>query len=126
MKNIRSSIQIAVRHPSSGSQLLAKTISDAFMEATWISRDLKIRFCIIYMKMIIGCELEQTIDDKLLEKVTRKSLPFGIRLLKRYPETGIFVLVKLIINELNQKQNFTLEQLVEFHSELLSHFFPDI
>lgn len=126
MKNIKSSIQLAVRHPSTGSQLLARTIADAFTDAPWITRELKIRFCITYMKMIIGCEILQSVDENLLERITRKSLPFGIRLMKRYPELGVFALAKLIVDELNQNQKFTFEQLVEFQSELICDFFPDI
>jgi hypothetical protein len=125
MSDIKNSIKIAVRHPWSGAQLLASTMSGAFDKATWINRDLKLKFCFLFMKNLLDERPERKPNPALVNKVGKRSLCAGIRLLKRYPEKGLQVLVSLVLTELKTTQRFTQIQIIEFYQELLNDLFPE-
>lgn len=125
MSDIKNSIKIAVRHPWSGTQLLASTISGEFNKAPWINRELKLKFCFLFMKNLLEERPESKPNPALVNKIGKRSLCAGIRLLKRYPEKGLHVLVSLVLTELKSTQKFTQIQIIEFYHELLNDLFPE-
>jgi hypothetical protein len=55
----------------------------------------------------------------------KKSIHFGIKLLKRYPHTGLEVLVNLVLDELINIQKYSQDDLFQFYNEVFLQFFPD-
>ncbi|NLE00602.1 MAG: hypothetical protein GX640_12085 [Fibrobacter sp.] len=123
MKNLEESINLAVRYPLTGVQLLADTVAQALIDAEWFDNEHKIRFCIGFLNEVVSDKKSELFDDHLFKKIKKRPIRFCIRLLKRYPEQGLKFLIHMILHELRDVQNFKMEQLIEFHSEILSRFF---
>lgn len=104
--------------------LLAKTFAQCIDGTAWITKDLKIEFCLLFLNKI----LDEIYDQKyreLTRNLRGRSVYFGIRLLKRYPKKGIEVLVDLVIYELVENQNCSQAELFTFYNELFPQFFPE-
>ena len=126
MVSVKSGLKIAVTHPKHGAAILASAIASAIGSEKWITRDLKLKFCILFIENLIDGSIEKNISRKILTKVQDASFHDGIRLMKRYPEEGMKYLVALIMEELKIKQGFNEEAQVAFYEELLSSFFPEL
>ncbi|MDG5815666.1 hypothetical protein QA601_11285 [Chitinispirillales bacterium ANBcel5] len=124
-ESIAQGISMAIRHPESGVVLLARTFANSFKGAPWITREMKLKFCILFLGNIIDKNIEKSIDRDLAEKVLGKSIHFGIRLLKREPERGLRMLVALIMRELRERQKYSEDELQRFYDEVIVVFFPD-
>jgi hypothetical protein len=124
--SILKGIHIALRHPYYGAKLLAQTLHGALSEEHWLTRELKVQFCIELIKCFIDPALEPSLDRKLLERIQKRSLLKGIKLLKRNPDTGIKLLAALVASELNDSQKFSLTAQRIFFEELSGCFFPEL
>jgi hypothetical protein len=123
-KSIQKSIQIAARRPTSGIALLANTFTKCIDNAGCVTKDLKIEFCLLFLNSILD-KTYQAKDENLSDRLQNKSIDFGIRLLKRYPQEGLKVLANLIIRELVEHQHYSQDELLQFYSEVFSRFFPE-
>lgn len=125
MSYFNDNMDHAVNYQAAGSELLARNVASALNESRWINNDLKIRFCILFMRSILDHKTHDPGRISLIQKINRKPLRFAIRLLKRYPEEGLSILSQSIMVELQSNQNFKLDQLVSFHTVLLNLLFPN-
>lgn len=124
-QTIQESIKIGVKNPVCGKTLLAKTFAKCANDSDWMTKDLKIHFCLGLLNGILNshfCDFKYTLLSKKLEN---KTIYFGIRLLKRYPDHGIQVLVELVLKELINHQGYTNHDLLIFYNELFVLFFPE-
>lgn len=124
-KSIQRSIQIAVRRPHTGIELLANTFTQCIDDTTWITKDLKIEFCLLFLNAILENTNRREGTD-FSNKLQHRSIYLGIRLLKHYPQEGLKILVELIINELIDNQNYSQDDLIQFYTEVFCRFFPEI
>jgi hypothetical protein len=124
-KTISSSINLAVRRPETGASLLARTLTEQMSGAPWIDRDIRMRFCIAYLSNCIDGHVERMVDPDLLRRLWNKPLSLGIRLLKRNPDSGIAMLVAMVMEELRERQQASQEEQVQFFEEMLLRFFPE-
>ncbi len=122
-KSIQKSIQISIRQQSSGKALLAKSFTKCMNDASWVTNELKMEFCVLFLNAILDRSYNQKIDD-FTHRLRRKSVHFGIRLLKRYPQTGLGILVDLIMDELIDHQKYSQDELFQFYGEVFDRFFP--
>ncbi|MFP4164883.1 MAG: hypothetical protein ACLFVE_12945 [Chitinispirillaceae bacterium] len=122
---IRQGISMAIRHPETGVELLARSFARHFQGAPWITPELKIRFCILFLSNLMDNAVEREIDPGLLRRVLRKSMWFGIRLLKRWPEEGLKMLVAVVMSELRQNQRYSESEMQQFYDEVIGVFFPE-
>lgn len=107
-----------------GSKMLASTIARALNESGWVSSDLKIRLCIMFMQKILESKLENTDNMALIQRIRKKPVRFIIRFLKRYPDKGLYLLSQSVMEELRENQKFQFGELVQFHTALLDLLFP--
>lgn len=112
--------------PLSGAQIFARAVSHAFNDAPWISKELKLRFCLGFLENLLEKDWDSQTAHQLRKRFEKLTMETGFRLLRRFPDKGIEMLVTLLMVELRDRQKFTQEQLIEFHSELLEHFFPEV
>ncbi|MDR0308047.1 MAG: hypothetical protein LBI42_14575 [Chitinispirillales bacterium] len=124
-KSIERGINIAVKNPEAGVSCLARTFAQYFQGGPWVNRDLKLRFCILYLRNLLDRSVEKEIDSGLLERVIKKPIIFGIRILKRNPEEGLKILIAVVMRELRCKQNYSYLELHSFYEEVIAVFFPD-
>lgn len=122
-KSIQQSIQISIRQQSSGKELLAKSFTKCMNDASWVTNELKIEFCVLFLNAILDRSYNQKIDD-FTHRLRKKSVHFGIWLLKRYPKQGLEVLVNLIMDELIDHQEYSQAELFQFYAEVFDRFFP--
>jgi hypothetical protein len=122
-KSIQKSIQISIRQQSSGKALLAKSFTKCMNDAFWVTNELKIEFCVLFLNAILDRSSNQKSND-FTDRLKRKSIHFGIRLLKRYPQRGLEILVNLIMDELIDHQKYSQDELFQFYSEVFDRFFP--
>ncbi len=123
---IQTTIQIAVRHPESASALMAKTFAAHFDGAQWIDREMRLQFCILFLGNLIDSNIEESVGAALIDRLEARSLEFGMRMLKRNPDTGLKILIVLIMKELRTRQKFESEEQMSFYKEILARFFPEI
>ncbi|MBD3316472.1 MAG: hypothetical protein GF344_11850 [Chitinivibrionales bacterium] len=124
-RTISNGISLAIRRPETGAALLACTLTEQMNGAPWINKDIRMRFCIAYLRNCIDGHIEKSVDESLLRRLMSKPLTFGIRLLKRNPDAGIAMLVAMVMEELRERQKASPEELVEFGDEMLLRFFPE-
>lgn len=122
--SVENGVKIAIRHPSSGESILAKTLANYLKQQEWLNEEFKLRFCIKFVENLIDGSVEESIDRSILEKLRKKSFTDGIKLLKHRPQEGIKYLLVIVMEELRNRQNFTEEQQFLFYEELLANFFP--
>lgn len=124
--SIEHSLEMAIRRPSQSSRLLAVTLAKVINNEKWINRSMKKKFCFFFVSNLVDQNIEKQIDKKLLQKIKKRPLTSGIRLLKRNQEEGLKVLVVLVTEELKNQQKLTHSEQYEFYDEILNHFFPDV
>ncbi len=129
MKNklsVENGFKIAIRHPNSGAEILAKTLAHLLLGEAWITDELKLKFCIMFVDNLIDANVEKNIDRKILEKI--KKLPFteGLKLMKHRPKQGMKFMLVIIMEELKNQQGFTEKEQYVFYENLLSNFFPEL
>lgn len=124
MNNLEDTLKIAAQQEQAGSKVLAEAIASALNQSRWVSSNIKIRLCILFMQSILESKMEFTDNIALIGKINKKPINFLVRFLKRYPDRGLHILSQSIMEELREKQKFKLEQLVEFHTLLLDLLFP--
>ncbi len=107
-----------------GSKMLACTIAKELNESGWVSCNLKIRFCILFMQKILESKLKNPDNIILIQKIRKKPLSFIIRFLKRYPDKGLQLLSQSVMEELRGNQNYEFDELVQFQTALLDLLFP--
>jgi hypothetical protein len=122
--SVENGFKIAIRHPTSGAAILAKTISRLIKEEGWINEEFKLKFCIMFVDNLIDGNIEKSINRSLLEKIKKKSFAEGATFLKRWPAEGMKYMLVIIMEELRHRQNFNEEQQYQFYEELLASFFP--
>lgn len=122
---IQQGISMAIRHPEAGVVLLARSFALHFQGAPWITPELKLKFCILFLSNLMDSEVEKEIDPELLKKVLKKTMHFGIRLLKRWPENGLKMLVAVVMSELRQNQRCSEPEMQQFYDEVIGVFFPE-
>ncbi|MFP4014642.1 MAG: hypothetical protein ACLFVQ_11185 [Chitinispirillaceae bacterium] len=122
---IQQGISMAIRHPEAGVVLLARSFALHFQGAPWITPELKLKFCILFLGNLMDSAVEREIDPQLLKKVLRKSMQFGIRLLKRWPDNGLKMLVAVVMSELRQNQRYSQSEMQQFYDEVIGVFFPE-
>ena len=124
--SVKNGFKIAVRHPNAGAAILAKTIANILIGEDWITDELKLKFCIMFVDNLIDQHIEKSIDRKLLEKI--KKLPFteGLKLMKHRPEEGMKFMLVMIMEELRNHQGFTEKEQFVFYENLLAGFFPEL
>ncbi len=123
---IEESVEMAIRRPTQSHILLAKTLAKVMNDSGWIDRNMKKKFCAMFINNSIDHSEEKEVDKDLLEKIKYMPLPRGIRLLKRSPEAGLKVLVVLVAKELEHQQKLTHREQFEFYDEIFGSFFPEI
>ncbi len=122
--SIQKGIRLAVRRPNQCARLLAKSFSQLLDDEDWIDATLKFRFCVLFIDNIIDQTVEKEVDKTLLIKIKHMPLRKGLRLLKRYPEEGMKVLVALVIEELRDQQKLGWNEQIDFYDELFTKLFP--
>ena len=122
--SVENGFKIAIRHPTSGAAILAKTISKLIKEEGWINEEFKLKFCIMFVDNLIDGSIEKSIDRKLLDNIKKKSFAEGAKILKRWPTEGMKYMLVMIMEELRNRQNFNEAQQYQFYEELLANFFP--
>jgi hypothetical protein len=91
----------------------------------WITDELKLKFCILFVENLIDGSIEKNIDRNILEKVKKKTFPHALRLMKKRPRLGMHFMLAIIMEELRCRQGFSEEAQFAFYEELLSNFFPE-
>ena len=122
---VEGGLRIAVRHPHYGAAILAKSIAKAIGNEDWITDELKLKFCILFVDNLIDGNIEKNIDRRILEKIKNKTFPEGLKLMKRRPEQGMRYMLVIIMEELRNTQGFSQDAQFAFYEELLSGFFPE-
>ena len=124
--SVKNGFKIAVRHPSAGASILANTIAKILIGEDWITDELKLKFCIMFVDNLIDQHIEKSIDRKILDKI--KKLPFteGLKLMKHRPEQGMKFMLVIIMEELRNRQGFTEKEQFVFYENLLAGFFPEL
>ncbi|MDR0305436.1 MAG: hypothetical protein LBI42_01220 [Chitinispirillales bacterium] len=123
-KTIEHGISMAIRHPEAGVELLARTFARHFQGAPWINGDLKMRFCILFLSNLLDGGVEREVSGRTLEKLVKKTVSFGIRLMKRWPDEGLKMLVAMIMRELKCNQHCSELEQQYFCEEVIAVFFP--
>jgi hypothetical protein len=123
-KSIEHGINMAIRHPEAGVELLARTFAIYFQGAPWINGDLKMRFCILFLSNLLDGAVEKQVSARTMEKLVKKSMSFGIRLMKRWPDEGLKMLVAMVMRELRCNQRCSELELQYFCEEVITVFFP--
>jgi len=123
-KTIERGINMAIRHPEAGVELLARTFARYFQGAPWINGDLKMRFCILFLSNLLDGSVEREVSAQTMEKLIKKTVSFGIRLMKRWPEEGLKMLVAMVMRELRCNQHCSELELQYFCEEVIAVFFP--
>lgn len=123
---VEKSVEMAIRRPSQSHTLLAKTLARLMNGENWIDRNMKKKFCTLFVSNHIDHNIEREVDVNLLEKIKAIPLSRGIRLLKRTPDAGLKVLVTLVTEELRNQQKLTHTEQLEFYDEIFGSFFPEI
>lgn len=123
-KSIEHGINMAIRHPEAGVELLARTFAIYFQGAPWINGDLKMRFCILFLSNLLDGAVEKQVSGRTMEKLVKKSMSFGIRLMKRWPDEGLKMLVAMVMRELRCNQHFSELEQQYFCEEVITVFFP--
>ena len=124
MNNLEGIQDYTYQLQGTGSKMLASTIAKALNESGWVSNNLKIRLCILFMQKILESKVENTDDIALVRKMRKKPIDFMIRFLKRYPDKGSQLLSQYVMEELRENQKFQFKELVQFHTVLLDLLFP--
>ena len=122
--SVENGIKIAIRHPSSGEMILAKTVANLLNKEDWLNDEYKLKFCIMFVDNLIDGNIEKSVDRKILSKIKQKSFIDGIKMLKMRPKAGMKYMLVLIMEELRHRQNFDQKQQYKFYEELLANFFP--
>lgn len=122
-KSIQRSIQIGIKRPILGITLLANNFAKC-IEDTSITKDLKVRLCLLLLQKIIDKTYANHNNTVLSSRLQNRSIYFGIRLLKRYPKQGLDVLSNLIIYELVNNQNCSQDELLLFYNKVFYRLFP--
>jgi len=122
--SVENGFKIAIRHPSSGAEILAKTLAQLIKEEEWINDEYKLKFCIMFVDNLIDGNIEKSINRKILDRIKKKSFAYGIKLLKHRPAEGMKYMLVIIMEELRHRQNFNETQQYQFYEELLANFFP--
>jgi len=123
-KSIEHGINMAIRHPVAGVELLARTFAIYFQGAPWINSNLKMKFCIMFLSNLLDGDIEKQVSVRTMEKLIKKSLAFGIRLMKRWPDEGLKMLVAMVMRELRCNQRCSELELRYFCEEVITVFFP--
>jgi len=124
VKSIEHGINMAIRRPEAGVKLLARTFAIYFQGAPWINSNLKMKFCILFLSNLLDGAVEKQVSVHTMEKLIKKSLSFGIRLMKRWPDEGLKMLVAMIMRELRCNQRCSELELRYFCEEVIAVFFP--
>jgi len=122
--SVENGIKIAIRHPSSGEMILAKTVAALLNKEDWLNDEYKLKFCIMFVDNLIDANIEKSINREILSKIRQKSFTDGIKMLKMRPEEGMKYMLVIIMEELRHRQNFDETQQYQFYEELLANFFP--
>jgi len=117
--SVRDGFQIAIRHPRSGSAILAKTFSKLLKKEDWISEQFKLKLCIMFVENLIDGSIEKSINRDFFKRLKQKTFTEGIKLL----DEGMKYLVVIVMEELRLNQNFNDKQQYEFYEVLLNSFF---
>ncbi|MCL2690017.1 MAG: hypothetical protein FWE57_09270 [Chitinispirillia bacterium] len=124
VKSIEHGINMAIRHPEAGVELLARTFAIYFQGAPWINSNLKMKFCIMFLSNLLDGAVEKQVSVRTMEKLIKKSLSFGIRLMKRWPDEGLKMLIAMVMRELRCNQHCSELELRYFCEEVIAVFFP--
>lgn len=122
--SVENGFKIAIRHPGSGAEILAKTLAKLIKDEPWINDEYKLKLCILFVENLIDGSVEKSIDREILERIKKKSFAKGIKILKHRPKEGLKYMLVIIMEELRLRQNFNEKQQYEFYEELLANFFP--
>ena len=123
---IGESVELAIRHPQTASQLLARSFAELIRMQHWMDTATITRFFILFMNNLLDKSIEGSVDAALYAKV--RTLPFttGIKLLERSPEAGLKVLVTIVMEELRDKQQLPLHEQISFFNQLFELVFPEV
>jgi hypothetical protein len=121
---IQQRIDLSIQESGAGKALLARTFAEYIRHQSWITDDMKIEFCILFLNSILDRSYNPT-SDTLNYRLRKTSIHVGIRLLKRYPRRGLEVLVNLVLDELIDTQNYAQDDLFQFYNLVFLQFFPE-
>ena len=124
--SVENGFKLAIRHPHSGAEILAKTIAQLLIGEEWITDELKLKFCIMFVDNLIDGNIEQNIDRNILEKIKKRPFTDGLKLMKHRPTEGMKFMLVIIMEELRNHQGFTEKEQFVFYENLLSSFFPEL
>ena len=122
--SVESGFKIAVKHPKAGARILAETLANLMTGEEWVTDEMKLKFCVLFVENLIDNSIEASIDRTILEKIRKKTFSEGMKLMKRRPEMGMHYMIVIIMEELRHRQSFSEKEQFEFYDELLSCFFP--
>jgi hypothetical protein len=123
---VEKGVEMAVRRPGKSHLLLAKTLANMMNGEGWIDRTMKKKFCALFISNYIDHAVEREVNPDILERVKAISFPRALRMLKRNPESGLKVLVVLVMQELKNRQMLNETEQCEFYEEIFGNFFPEI
>ena len=122
--SVESGFKIAVMHPKAGARILAETLATLMTGEEWVTDEMKLKFCILFVENLIDGSIEKSIDRTILEKIKKKPFAEGMKIMKRRPEMGMRYMLSIIMEELRHRQSFSEKEQFEFYDKLLVCFFP--
>jgi hypothetical protein len=121
---VERGIEMAMRRPAMAASLLAETLSSRLNDANWVDAEMKAHFCLLFMGNLLDGSVEHGVPASLLKQSRKRPMVSALRLLKRRPETGLRILVCLVMEEIRDRQHFSREEQLAFYDTLFDNFFP--
>ena len=123
--SVESGLKIATRRPNQCAILMAKYLYPILEQEEWFNKELRVRFCLYFLRNLCDMSIEKEIDEELFNRVKSMHLKAGLSLMKKYPQEGVKVLVAIITKTLREEQKLTIEQQQAFYNEMFGRFFPE-
>ncbi len=123
--SVENGLRIAAKRPSQCAVLMAKYLYPLLTQEAWFNKELRIKFCLYFLRNLCDMSIEKEVDKALMARVKSMQLKAGLSLLKKHPQEGVKVLVAVIANNLREEQKLSITEQQVFYNELFGKFFPE-
>jgi hypothetical protein len=118
-------LKFAARNPSICATLLADNLYPLLCANDWFTKEWQLKFCACLLQNLTDGTIETQVDGQLLDRIRRIPLSQGIKLFEEADrQSGLYVLVALICQELRGPQQLDPQQQRDFYNALFEKFFP--
>lgn len=121
--SVGEAVEIGAKEPKTAARLLAKNflkeVGDIFTPT------MKQRFVKLFLKNLIDGNLEKEVNGNLLKRIKKLPLKRAMRLLKRYSEEGLKILVVAIYQELRDHQKVSEAEQIDVVNVFLKSLNPE-